>query len=56
MVQIEVWERSNFYCLSRKGETAQEYSREKSLVTMTPGKAWDKQGTSQGAPAREVLP
>lgn len=29
MVQIEFWERSNFYCLSRKGETAQEYSREK---------------------------
>lgn len=56
MVQIEFWKISNFYCWNRKGETAWEYSREKGLVKMTPGKFWDKQGTSQGASAWEVLP
>lgn len=45
MVQIEFWKTSHFYCLSRKGETAWEYSREKGLVKMMPGKVWDKQGT-----------
>lgn len=47
MVQIEFWEISNFYCLSRKGETAQEYSREKSLVTMTP---WESLGQTRHFP------
>lgn len=55
MVQIEFWKTSHFYCLSMKGETAWEYSREKGLVKMTPGKVWDKQGTSQGASAWELL-